>query len=330
MEKFAFYIGVDVSKNTLDVHCSEVNKHITIPNSSEGFRMFHCFCRENGIDLKIAFVALEYTGGYEYRFIQHLHDKQISFARIPGMAIKHSMGITRGKSDKIDARRIATYADEKRKQLSPEKPVDKAIVELKALLGFRKRLVRENAGYKATIKERKHMYGVGNKDFMIAILLKKEAHNNKLIEKTEQQIIMLVRENPAIHHSFKLLTSIKGIGKVNAWMTIAYTENFTSFPNARSYAVYVGVIPFDHSSGTSIKGRKRVSHIANKELKQELSQAAKSAMQWDMETRLYAERKLQNKHYGVVVNNVKFKLILRMFAVIKRGEKYVDKLANVA
>ncbi|MFT3751099.1 MAG: transposase [Agriterribacter sp.] len=305
-------------------------KHITIPNSSEGFRMFHSFCRENGIDLKNAFVALEYTGGYEYRFIQHLHDKQISFARIPGMAIKHSLGITRGKSDKVDAKRIAAYADEKRKRLSPEKPVDKAIVALKSLLSLRKRLVRENAGYKATIKERKHMYSVDNKDFIVAVLLKKEAGNNKLIEKTEQQITFLVVMNPDIHHSFKLLISIKGIGKVNAWMTIAYTENFTSFTNARSYAVYIAVILFDHSSGTSIKGRKRVSHLANKELKQKLSQAAKSAMQWDTEMRLYAEKKLQNKHYGIVVNNVKFKLILRMFAVIKRGEKYVDKYANVA
>jgi len=330
MEKFAFYIGVDVSKNTLDVHCSEVNKHITIPNSSEGFRMFHSFCRENGIDLKITFVALEYTGGYEYRFIQHLHEKQIAFARIPGIAIKHSLGISRGKSDKVDAKRIATYAEEKHKQLSIEKPVDKAIIELKALLAFRKRLVRENAGYKSSIKERKHMYGLSNKDFMISILLKKEAHNTKLIEKIEQQITMLLTMNPAVNHSFKLLTSIKGIGKVNAWMTIAYTENFTSFPNARSYAVYVGVIPFDHSSGTSIRGRKRVSHLANKELKQELAQAARSAIEWDTEMRLYAERKLKNKQYGIVVNNVKFKLILRMFAVIKRGEKYVDKLANVA
>ena len=77
-----------------------------------------------------------------------------------------------------------------------------------------------------------------------------------------------------MHVNFTLITSIKGIGKVNGLMTIAYTENFTSFTNPRSYAVYVGVIPFDHSSGTSIRGRKRVSHIANKELKQELNQAA--------------------------------------------------------
>jgi transposase len=90
------------------------------------------------------------------------------------------------------------------------------------------------------------------------------------------------------------------------------------------------VVPFEHSSGSSIRGKTRVSHMANKELKQELTQAARSAIQWDQETKEYAMKKLENKHYMVVLNNVKFKLILRMFAVVKRGEKYVDKYRNVA
>jgi transposase len=113
-------------------------------------------------------------------------------------------------------------------------------------------------------------------------------------------------------------------------MTIAYTENFVSFTNPRSYAVYVGVIPFDHSSGTSIRGRKRVSHIANKELKQELNQAARSAMVWDKEMKLYGENKMKTKCYKVVLNNIKFKLILRMFAVVKKGEMYVENYQTAA
>ena len=140
--------------------------------------------------------------------------------------------------------------------------------------------------------------------------------------------IVIVDEE--IHLNFTLSTSIKGIGKVNGLMTIAYTENFSSFSNPRSYAVYVGVIPFDHRSGTSIHGRKRVSHIANKELKQELNQAARSAMVWDKEMNVYAERKLETKCYKIVLNNVKFKLILRMFAVVKRGEMYVENYEKTA
>lgn len=89
--------------------------------------------------------------------------------------------------------------------------------------------------------------------------------------------------------------------------------------------MYAGVVPFEYTSGTSIKGKKRVSQIANKELKQELNQAAKSAIQWDEEMKQYAHRLIDKKHYRIILNNVKFKLILRMFAVVKKGELYVDR-----
>jgi hypothetical protein len=84
------------------------------------------------------------------------------------------------------------------------------------------------------------------------------------------------------------------------------------------------VIPFGHTSGTSIKGPERVSHLTNKELKSELSQAAKMAIIHDKEMHAYAERKFKNKDYRVVLNNVKFKLILRMFSLVKRGEMFVE------
>ena len=53
-------------------------------------------------------------------------------------------------------------------------------------------------------------------------------------------------------------------------------------------------------------------------------------MQHDPEIRAYAERKMKNKEYGLVLNNVKFKLILRMFSLVKRGEKFVDNYKKAA
>jgi len=76
--------------------------------------------------------------------------------------------------------------------------------------------------------------------------------------------------------------------------------------------------------------KQKVSNLANKELKQELNQAARVAIKWNADLKMYAERKLQEKPYKVVLNNVKFKLILRMFALVNRGELYVDKYQKVA
>lgn len=324
MEKTDFILGVDVSRNTLDIHCAEKNEHIRIKNGTEGFKDFFKWCKTSKINLKKSIIVMEFTGGYEYKLIQYCESKNILYLRISGLAIKRSLGIVRGKNDKVDAKRIAQYVVEKHRSLAPSKPLNKGIVALKELLHYRKRVVRESAGYKATIKERKHIYPGLKSDIIIRESEKKIALNEKIIQRIEKEIMALLEGNEDFKINYYLLLSIKGIGKVNAWMTIAYTENFTSFPDARTYAVYVGVIPFDHSSGTSIHKRKRVSKLANKELKSELNQAAKSAMQYDKEIREYAERKLQTKGWPMVINNVKFKLILRMFAVVKRGTAYVD------
>lgn len=330
MKKWDFIIGVDVSRNTLDIHCAEINGHIQIQNGTEGFRELIRWCKAFQIDLQKSVIVMEYTGGYEYRLIQFCEVKNLLFIRIPGLAIKRSLGIIRGKNDKVDSKRIAQYATEKYQSLKPSKPLDKRIIALKELLSFRKRCVRDKAGCKATIKERKHIYPGLKGDIILKELEKKISLNEKIIEEVEAKIKELVEANEDFHTNYDLITSIKGIGKVNAWMTIAYTENFSSFSNGRSYAVYVGVIPFDYSSGISIRGKKRVSNLANKELKSELSQAAKSAMQYDGEIKEYAERKLKQKDWGKVINNVKFKLILRMFAVVKRGTKYVDNYKKAA
>ena len=238
--------------------------------------------------------------------------------------------MVRGKSDRADSFRISQYGHEKADRLIPSAPLNNSVLTLKQLLSFRKRLVRENAGLENTVKERKHMYPVKETDTIIRIARAKIKANKKYISQIEQQITDVINSDEAFLLNYRIITSIKGIGKVNAWMTIAYTENFTSFTDGRRYAVYVGVVPFEHSSGTSIKGRKRVSHLAHKELKQELNQAAKTAIIHDPELRLYAERKLKTKCYPLVLNNVKFKLILRMFSLVNRGEYYVENYQRAA
>jgi transposase len=330
MVKKQFILGVDVSKLTLDITCLELGKHIKIKNSTEGFREFLKWCKELGIILSEVILVMEFTGGYEYKLIQLCESKSITYCRIPGYEIKYSLGLTRGKNDKVDSKRIAEYGDEKIKKLEPSKPLNMAFLNLRHLLSFRKRMVRENAGYKASVMERKHMFEFGDKDYITKKSNAKIKQNNLDIKEIDKQIMAIIKADESMLLNYTLISSIKGIGPVNACMTIAYTENFTSFPNARAYAVYVGVMPFDHSSGTSIKGKKRVSNMANKELKQELNQAAKTAIQHDKELRDYATEKLKNKCYGIVLNNVKFKLITRIFSLVKRGEKYVENYKNAA
>ena len=61
-------------------------------------------------------IVMEHTGLYSYQLEQFLHQNHISFYQSIGLAIKRSMGLVRGKNDKIDAVRIARYGFEKQEQ----------------------------------------------------------------------------------------------------------------------------------------------------------------------------------------------------------------------
>ena len=330
MKKWNVILGIDVSKLTLDICWAEQNQHIKIDNCSKGFSVFKKWCKALGVNVKETLIVMEFTGGYEYRFLQFCESMPISYCRVPGLEIKQSMGMTRGKSDEEDSYRIGKYGEQRANELVPSKPLDNNILALKQLLSFRKRMIRDRAGLEATLKEREHMYETKKKDTITRIIRSRIKTNSQHIQQVEQEIMAIIKSDEDILLNYSIITSIKGIGNINAWMTIAYTENFTSFRDARTYGVYVGVIPFGHTSGTSIKKRKRVSHLAHKELKQELNQAAKSAMNHDPEMRVYAERKLNNKDFKLVLNNIKFKLILRMFSLVKRGELYVENYKRAA
>ena len=76
----------------------------------------------------------------------------------------------------------------------------------------------------------------------------------------------IIDEDPSLKQNFDLLQSIKGVGKIIALTTIIKTHNFTRFANARKFACYCGTAPFEHSSGTSIRKKSRVSHLADKQI----------------------------------------------------------------
>ena len=106
---------------------------------------------------------------------------------------------------------------------------------------------------------------------------------------------------------------------------IAYTDNFSKFENWRKFASYCGIAPFPYQSGTSIKGRTKVSHLANKKLKAIINMCAIYAIQHKPEMKAYYQKRVeQGKNKMSTINIIRNKLIARVFAVVKRKTPYVD------
>jgi len=331
MQRKEIFIGVDVSKETLDVAVRGTKNHIRIANSSEGFKQLQAWLRSLGLSIVDCWLVLEYTGGYEYRLVQFCQAKNITFTRVPGLEIKKSLGMQRGKNDKIDAMCIAEYGFERQQKLKPHKVCNAAITSLKQLLTQRRGFVKDRKAHEHRMKELLSMMEFKAGDMVIKYYKQAVDFAVRMIEKTEVAIMKIIQSDKSMSRNFELITSIPGIGNVNGWMTIAYTENFECLDDARKYGAYCGVVPYDHTSGKSIKGKSRVSHMANKSIKSDLSMAARASINHDPEMKQYYERRIAlGKHHMAVINEVKFKLILRMFAVVNKQGVYVKNLKSAA
>ncbi len=324
---FNHYLGIDISKSTLDaaliIKEGDVVGQTKVANNTQGFKDLVSWVKKLKVSLSDILVCAEHTGIYGYDLQVWLDDMQINFAFVSALEIKRSLGIKRGKNDAVDALRIAEYAYIRRESISLSHKPSNVIFQLKALLGERKHYVRTRAALLAR-KDALHQYetraSVDRRDEIID----KYA---EYIASIDKQMLSLMEQDDVIKRNYELITSVKGIGLVNAINTIVYTNNFTSFQTPRQYACYCGIAPFEHTSGSSIKGRTAVSKIGNHQLKCELTMAARSAIMHDPWLKQYYKRKMMTKGnfpgaHGIILNAIKFKLIVRMFSVVKSGIPY--------
>jgi len=331
---FNYFIGIDVSKKTLDFCLLRAGKtllHLQTENSSEGIQTFiQQSEKQFGFTLEEGLFCMEHTGIYNYPILNFLSEKQASIWLESALHIKHSSGLQRGKNDKIDAERIALYSYRNCDSVRLWHPTRQVIKELKNLTALRARLITAKKQLKSSWQE-----GEGFLDKSLQKKIRRCCQQSlKAIEqdltKVDKQLDQLIVSDEELNRLFNLITSVEGIGAVTAREVLITTNEFKDFTDAKKYACYAGVAPFQHQSGSSIRGKTRVSHLANKDVKKLLHMSALSAIRNCEELRDYYQRKVaEGKNKMSVINAVRNKLILRVFAVVRNNQKY-EKNYNYA
>ena len=131
-----------------------------------------------------------------------------------------------------------------------------------------------------------------------------------------------------MRENYGLVCSVKGVGSITSIALLVHTNNFTSFENVRQLSTYCGCAPFPDSSGIVDKGN-HISRLANKELKVLLTSCARSAVVHDKALSAYYARKMAEGKTGrVVINNVRNKLLHRIFAVVNSKIPYSADYIN--
>ena len=320
------FIGIDISKETIDVHAYKVNLHVVFENNDAGFKSLLKWCSKNTKATKkqILFI-FEHTGLYSYLLSQFLYKKGLNTSVVSGLEIKKSLGLIRGKSDKVDAKRIATYGYRMRDEIKLHTPPTKTITALKSLNTLRRKLVRYRTGLKSALKEFSRIHKHDFNDVLFDVQDETILFINEKVKQVEKEIRKLILNNEEVKKNYKLAISVKGVGPQAATNMIIYTENFTKFGTWRQFASYCGVAPFEHKSGTSVRGKTRVSHLANKSLKSILTMCSASAIQHNQELRDYYEKRIaKGKNRMSTLNIIKNKLIARVFAAVQRQTPYVN------
>lgn len=323
MQQFQTIAGIDISKLTLDICLlqNDTKKHYTIDNQPDAIRTLFSSLLTQVAPCNL-YIGMENTGCYNYHLYQVLSELELTYYVIAPNHLKKSLGLSRGKNDKIDALRIAMFIDLNLKHLNAYKPQRAVITQLQSLLTIRGQRVKMR---KQLAGGRDQYQYMSEDDCLLMSSL-----DNELVKDIDQQIKTieakideLVSRDVRLHTYYKLMTSVQGVGKVLSWHLLVKTGEFNNITEPRKLACYAGIAPFEYRSGTSVRGKCKVSYLADKSLKTLFHLAALSAIRLEGDIRDYYLRKVEEgKNKMSVLNAVRNKIIHRIYAVLRKQKPY--------
>jgi transposase len=329
-----FFIGADMSKPYFDASLMKEVNHEKQPmetrrfeNNKSGIKAFDKWLKSH----KVLFdsntlLVIENTGIYHRLLWAYCSDKNLPIHIGNAAHIKWSFGIARGKNDVIDSIRLCHYAFKEGDSLKSTPVLNPVLMQLKDMMTSRTKLLSQINSIKTYIRELKNV-----NDKSVQSILEK-AHKSAIeglalsIKNIESHIKKIITQNKELQNNYDLLITVPGIGHLTAVYIICCTNNFAFKITGKQLACYAGVVPFEYTSGISVKGRSRVHHMANKDLKKLLHLCAVSSIQNHEEFKTYYDRKKkEGKHSMSILNAIRNKIILRAAAVVNNQKPYVHK-----
>jgi transposase len=321
------FMGCDISQDNFN-YCLRNKSGIIlqgqVTNSTKSIRSWLVeLKKKHQFDLAQILFCMEHTGVYGLHLMRTLHNKSLVVCLENAINIKLSLGLKRGKNDKVDAQRIAEYAQRYSDRLKQWSPKRKVIDHLQILIRLRERLLkarleieRFNEDAKRFMsKEEYQLVYKGSQTALKAI--------KKDIDKANETIEKLIMDDENLKRLSRFIRSVDGIGPVTCNAILVRTNEFIDFKEAKKFACTAGVAPFEHSSGSSMKGKTRVSHSAHKELKTLIHMCAVGTINRKGEFQDYYKRKLaEGKSKMSIINAIRNKLIHRVFAVVRDEVMY--------
>lgn len=259
-------VGIDVSKKKLDVallcDANKVRKK-TFTNDLPGFKnLVQWLTYHHSGDVH---ACMEFTGIYDEDVAEFLYKEGHTVSRINAMAIKSfakSM-LTRTKTDKKDSLVIAQYC--KAHDPKPWKPAPDYLKTLRDLSRTLESLKDDYQMMRNRLEKFQDKASPAKKVWQDTL-----GYLEKKIKDVEKQLKIHIKNYPDLKKKVDLLETIPGIAETTARTLLAEIPDIHQFKNARQLAAFAGLNPCQRQSGSSVKGKSRLSKIGSKRVRKTL------------------------------------------------------------
>ena len=307
--KTQVFVGLDVSKQHLDVAVRPQGRHFVTPNNERGIKQLV----KRLAALKPQLIVLEASGGYEFLALAALAEAQLPVALINPLAVRKFAGATGklAKSDKIDAQVLAHFAEALRPE--PRPLPDQAHQALKATLQRRMQVVKMIGQEENRLE----------KTFIPALRQDIQDHLTWLrrrLKELDRELDDQIRQSPLWRDRDRLHQSITGIGPVVSRAIITHLPEIGILPGKKVVAL-VGVAPYNRDSGR-FRG-KRMIRGGRSYLRRLLYMAAVVASRFNPVIRTFYQRLLAaGKPKKLALTACMRKLVLILNAMVKNNQPW--------
>lgn len=312
------FVGIDVSKKTLDVallnDCSKP-RHKVFTNDATGHEEIVSWLEQHAS--AVVHICLEATGTWatDVSLALHAAGHHVSLVNPAQIHAFGRSGLKRTKTDKADALLIARFCQMHRPPAwTPLSP------QLQQLQGLIRRL--EHLDEMLTMEKNRLSSGgvCGAVEQSIAEHI---AYLEEQMEKTRRQIKKHIDDDPDLKTSAKLLESIPGIGAATAALLLAELGDMARFSNARQVAAFAGLVPRIRESGTSVRGRARLSKVGSSRLRKSLYFPAITALRFNPLIKSFGLRlSAQGKSKMLIIGAAMRKLLHLAYGVLKSQRSF--------
>lgn len=321
MQKFTFFVGLDVSKATFAVcFLFPCGQQITqlYHNTGAGIALFISDLLAYHPERSQVLIGFEHCGGYIEKLVMALYEAQL-FVWVwnPYLAKHAPLELTRHKDDPTDAKSMSELLHLYRHKAKAYLPDTEEQRKLKDLFRLRKQLIKDRA--------RTYNYQASNLDKAIPDPTTTQTHRDLIqfycekIEQVEKQLKELINSSQRLKRIYQILLSIPSIGPITASQMIEITHAFTRFESEKQLAKFIGTMPLKYESGSSINRKPRVSKKAHKSLKVYLTLGAVSAIKPKAFFHQFYQYKTQtqNIEHFKVINSIRNMVIKLAFKLVK-------------